>query len=347
MTGERRVRAIVFSRPLHAELHAGVRLPVMDDEGVLIRTEYSTISRGTELDLYTGQMHGKGVDTQWYPMLPGYMPVGIVEEVGKNVLHLVVGDRVVGSNLFSAFDERYCPAWAGHTEMVVISRASHPGLGALRAVKVPPGVSPETAGLAMLAGVAWHGVREKIKPQPGEIVLVIGQGVIGNFAAQLSQAQGARVLVADRYENRLALARANGLKETLLVQDNNLKKDVLELTGGRAPDAVIEVTGEPAPFRAALDIVKPYGRVQAQGMYLEATSPDLLRILFNKNLTLSATSGETPDMTAECLQMMALGKLSLQNMLSAIASPQDATAVYDAVYRQPDQYITCAFNWKP
>ena len=38
-----RTRAIVFSRPLHAELHEGVRLPDMDDEGILIRTEYSTI----------------------------------------------------------------------------------------------------------------------------------------------------------------------------------------------------------------------------------------------------------------------------------------------------------------
>src|SRR5512139_2976178 len=106
-------QAIVFTRPLKAAFHTEVRLPEMDDDGVLVRTEYSTISRGTELDLYTGQMHGRGVNNQWYPMLPGYMPVGIVEHAGKNVSHLAVGDRVIGSNLFSGFDERYCPAWAG------------------------------------------------------------------------------------------------------------------------------------------------------------------------------------------------------------------------------------------
>lgn len=340
-----RVRAIVFSRPLHAELHERVRLPEMDDEGILVRTEYTTISRGTELDLYTGQMHGQGASMQWYPMLPGYMPVGVVEAVGKQVENISVGDRVVGSNLFATLDERYCTAWAGHTEMVVIGRNTHPGLAAKRAVKIPAGLPPETAGLAMLAGVAWHGVSKKIMPGAGEIVLVIGMGVIGNFSAQQCRAMGARVLVADRFENRLELARANGLEETILSQEGALKQAVLERTNGRQPDAVIEVTGESAPLREALEIVRPYGRVQAQGMYLDEMKVNLVRTLFNKNLTLSATGGETPQLTADCLQMMLEGRLSTHGMLSSVASPQDATEVYDAVYSHPERYLTCAFKW--
>ena len=339
-------RAIVFSRPIRAELRDGVILPELDDEGILVRTEYSTISRGTEVDLYTGQMHGKGLDTQWYPLLPGYMPVGLVETVGKKVDHVKVGDRVVGSNLFAGFDERYCSAWAGHTQMVVISRASHPGLAARRAVKVPDGVPPEKAGLAMLAGVAWHGVHEKIKPQPDEIVLIIGQGVIGNFAAQLCQAMGARVIVADPYENRLAISRDNGIEDTLQGNIGDLKLAVLERTGGQAPDAIIEVTGESNPLRQALDIVKPYGRVHAQGMYLDEVPKDILRVLFNRNLTLSATGGERPEMIAECLRMMADGTIQANGMLTAIADPKDATETYHEVYTHPEQYMTCAFKWQ-
>ncbi len=338
-------RAIIFSRPARAEVRDDLILPEMDDEGILVHTEYSTISRGTELDLYTGQMHGKGLNAQWYPMLPGYMPVGIVEAIGKKVNHVKVGDRVVGSNLFAGFDERFCPAWAGHTQRVVISRISHPDMAAWRAVKVPQGVPPESAGLAMLAGVAWNGVREKIKPQPGEIVLVIGQGVIGNFAAQLCQAMGARVLVADPYENRLAISRANGIEETLQGDIADLKKAFLEKTGGCAPDAVIEVTGESTPLRQALELVKPYGRVQAQGMYLGDGPRDIMRLLFDRALSLSATCGERPEMTAECLQMMAEGKIHAEGMLTAIADPQDATETYHAVYTRPDKYVTCAFKW--
>lgn len=345
MTSRIRTRGIIFSQPTRAELVEGILLPEFDDEGIVVRTEYSTISRGTELDLYTGQMHGKGASAQWYPILPGYMPVGIVEAVGKKVDHLKVGDRVLGSNLFNGFDPRYCPAWAGHTERVVVSRTSHPGLAARRAVKVPDGVPPEKAGLAMLAGVAWHGIREKIKPQPGEIVLIIGQGVIGIFAAQLCQILGAHVLVTDKYENRLETARLNGIDTTFLNNSDDLKEMVLEKTGGIRPDAVIEVTGENVPLCQAIEIVKPYGRIHAQGMYLEDTPKEILHALFANNLTLSATSGELPDITSECLQMMAEGKLKTQGLLSEIADPKDATETYQAVYNNPDRYVTCAFKW--
>lgn len=337
--------AITFTRPQRAEYQTGVRLAEMDEDGVLLRTEYSTISRGTELDLYTGQMHGKGAHAQWYPMLPGYMPVGIVEAVGKNVTHVQVGDRVVGSNLFSGMDERYCTAWAGHLERVVISRHSHKGMGGLRAVRIPAGVAPDRAGLGMLGGVAWHGVRDKINPQPGELIVVIGMGVIGLFAAQFCRMQGARVIAVDLFDNRLAVARQNGLTETVQTTGKAIITDVLHYLGGQMPDAVIEVTGEQEPLHQALELVKPYGRIHAQGMYLDAPPPDLFRYLFGRNLTLSSTGGETPAHTAEVLAMMAEGKVTTEGMLSAIAEPKQATEVYDKVYRFPDQYMTCAFRW--
>jgi 2-desacetyl-2-hydroxyethyl bacteriochlorophyllide A dehydrogenase len=317
----------------------------MGDDGILVRTEFSTISRGTELDLYTGQMHGRGTNAQWYPLLPGYMPVGIVEEVGANVTHVAPGDRVVGSNLFSGFDERYCVAWAGHTEYVVFSPHSHARLGARRALPVPDEIPPERAGLAMLAGVAWHGVREKVRPERGEIILVIGQGVIGNFVAQECQMLGAHVLVVDRHENRLRIAEQNGLCEGILNEGEPLRDAVLERTGGEAPHAVVEVTGEMEPLREALQVVRRYGRIHAQGMYLDAAPPDILRTLFDKNLTLSATAGEAPDMTAECLDMMAEGRITAEGMVSAVADPCAAPDVYSAVYRHPERYMTCVFKW--
>jgi 2-desacetyl-2-hydroxyethyl bacteriochlorophyllide A dehydrogenase len=341
----RLTRAIAFPRPRRAELHHDVRLPDMGDDGVLARTEFSTISRGTELDLYTGQMHGRGEDAQWYPMLPGYMPVGIVEAVGPLVRHVAVGDRIVGSNLFSGFDGRYCPAWAGHTQHVVLSSSSHAGLGGLRAVRVPPEVAPDRAGLGMLAGVAWHGIREKVKPAPGDIVLVIGQGVVGNFAGQLCRALGARVIVVDKHPERLAIARANGVSETVVYEGRPIKAAVLQLTDGQAPHAVIETTGEMEPVRQAFDIVRDHGRVQVQGMYMDPVPPDLLRTLLSKSLSLTATIAENPEYTAEALRFMAEGKITTEGMISEIAEPREAGMVYDALHRHPDRYLTCAFKW--
>jgi D-arabinose 1-dehydrogenase-like Zn-dependent alcohol dehydrogenase len=110
MSERLRGKAVVFVRPLKAALHEGVGFPEMDDDGVVIKTAVSGISRGTELDLYNAEFHGRN---QWYPMLAGYMPVGPAERVGKGVTHLREGDRAVASNLFSGFEDPYCCAWGG------------------------------------------------------------------------------------------------------------------------------------------------------------------------------------------------------------------------------------------
>ena len=50
-------------------------------------------------------------------------------------------------------------------------------------------------------------------------------------------------------------------------------------------------------------------------------------------------------MTAECLSMMADSMITAHGMVTEMADPHDATEVYDAVYRHPDRYVTCAFKW--
>jgi threonine dehydrogenase-like Zn-dependent dehydrogenase len=108
---------------------------------------------------------------------------------------------------------------------------------------------------------------------------------------------------------------------------------------------VIETTGEMEPVRQALDIVRDHGRVQVQGMYMDPVPPDLLRTLFSKSLSLTATVGESPEFTAQALDFMAEGKITTEGMISEIADPHDAGMVYDALYRYPDRYLTCAFKW--
>ncbi|MBN1674787.1 MAG: zinc-binding dehydrogenase [Kiritimatiellae bacterium] len=343
-SGYQRGKAIVFTGRRKAELHEDVALPRMDDDGVVIRTQYSTISRGTEIDLYTGQMHGRGAHAQTYPILPGYMPCGEVMEVGANVSHLKRGDFAIGSNLFKGFDERYCCAWAGHCEYTVISGASHPH-GAKRAVKVPDGVAPKYAALAVLGAVAQHGVEVKVKPQPGETVLVVGQGVIGNFAAQLCKLAGARVIVADLEDFRLDVSRACGLDETVNASQDGFPGIVRELTNGTGPDAVIEVTGEPRSLEAVLKIAKPYGRVHAQGMYLEPVNIYIPETLFGRNLTLSATCGEKTEHAETVIEHMAAGRLVYEPLLSIERPVDAATETYEYVHNEPGKVMTAVFRW--
>ena len=337
-------KAIAFTKPLHAEVHGDVLLPEMDENGVVLKTLYSGLSRGTELDLYSAQMHSRPPNTQWYPILPGYMPVGEVIEVGGRVEHLQVGDIALGSNLFSGFDERYCPAWAGHTEYVVMSAHSHP-LGAGRAVKVPAGVDLKAASIALLAAIAYKGVSLKVKPEAGETVLVIGQGAIGNCAAQLSRAADARVIVADLCEYRLQQARLAGIGETINTSEVDLWEAVADLCGEGEPQKMIEVTGEPPLIEQCLLHAPGYGSVHAQGMYLEPIHVFIPATLFGRNLTFTGTVGEEPEMVEGVLAMMAEGTLKLDHLVTKVFDVDEATAAYKWAYEHPEECVTLTFAW--
>jgi len=343
--GQYQGKAVVFTRPRRAEVHEGVGFPEMDDEGVALRTQYSVISRGTELDLYTNQMHGRGERAQWYPLLPGYLPCGEVIEAGSKVTHLKVGDLAIGSNLFEGFDRRYCCAWGGHCQYTVVSRHSHPAHAARRALKVPDGVAPRYAPLAVLGAVARKGVVTKVQPRPGETVLVVGQGVIGNFAAQLCRLAGARVIVADLEESRLEISRRCGVEQTINASREPLPEAVGRATDGKGPEASIDVTGEPKVLADLLRITRVGGRVHAQGMYLQELSLYFPETLFGRDLSLSSTCGEQPADAAEVLQLMAEGRLVYQPLLSDVMPVDAATEAYERLHDRPDELMTLALEW--
>lgn len=321
-------------------------MPQMDEAGALTRTIFSTISRGTELDLYTGQFHSRRAGTQWYPMLPGYIPVGEVLEVGDEVDHIRPGDHVVGSNLFGDWAGDYCVAWAGHLEQVVYSKDSHSGLAAERAVKVPEGVPLEHAGVSLLGAIAYHGVQYKVRPEEGETVFVIGQGAIGSMAAQLCKVRGARVIVADLCQNRLDVAQRWGADATINASETDMWEELSSLCDGSQPQAIIEVTGEPELLDEALHRAPAYCRIHAQGMYLEPLSLYIPETLFGRQLTLSATCGERPEMVRAVLELMAEGEVVVDHLVSDTMPASQATEAYERVHENPDEVVTLALDWR-
>jgi len=347
MSGEKKTcTGVAFTKPLRAELRDDIPVPEMDEDGAITRTIFSTISRGTELDLYTGQFHSRRAGTQWYPMLPGYIPVGEVLETGDKFDDFEPGDFVVGSNLFGPWAGDYCVAWGGHLETVVYSRATHSGLAAGRAVKIPTGVKLQHAGLALLGAVAYHGVEYKVRPGEGETVFVIGQGVIGSMAAQLCHVRGARVLVADLCQNRLDVAKQWGAAGTINTSETDMWAALRELCEDNEPQAIIEVTGEPSLLDSVLHNAPRYCRIHAQGMYLEPISLFIPETLFGRQLTLSATCGERPEMVEAVLDLMAQGKLQVEHLLTDIMPAQQATAAYERVHGEPDEVVTLALDWR-
>ena len=156
---------------------------------VLCQAVWTGLTNGTERNQIIGGNYSAPDDR--LPAGGGYQNVGRVIETGPDVTQLQVGDLIYAS--------------VDHVERFTI-----PEDGLL--LKLPEDVDPADAALFGISGVAMHCCR-RIDPRIGEKVLIVGQGCIGMFAAQIAYAMGARVTVCDIEESRLEQIRQLGVAE--------------------------------------------------------------------------------------------------------------------------------------
>lgn len=218
------MRALLLDRPGGPEsLRLGEAAPpVAGAAEVVIAVEACGLNPVDSSTLATGH-------PDWtYPHVPGIDVVGRVHQLGEGVAHLRVGERVAvhadlrrGGGLaeFAAVDAR------------AVARVPE-GLDALEAAALP------CAGLTALQAVA-----RRLDVEPGDTVLVTGgSGGVGGFAIQLAVLAGARVIATASGPHHDAV-RELGAHDVIDYRDQDVIARVLDLTGGRGVDAVVDTVG--------------------------------------------------------------------------------------------------------
>ena len=158
---------------------------------VLVETEYSVISAGTEGAGFTGLVKQMPFgDGGQYPRGTGYGNLGRVLKVGDEVSSVAPDDRVL------SFSSHASMVKADARRMVMSVSRDAPG---------------EQLVFARMAGVSIAALRSS-SVQPGDKVLVVGGGLVGNFASQLFRLAGADVMLADLSDLRLEQAVACGIE---------------------------------------------------------------------------------------------------------------------------------------
>lgn len=209
--------------------------------------QVSLVSVGTELTCLRGQFDPRTFWEQWvqYPFAPGYSMVSLVESVGSGVTAVHPGDRVF--------------SFTPHAEVFIAP--------ARELVTIPDGVSDEDATWASLAVTTQWALR-RAGFVFGESAAVVGLGLLGQLLVRYLRIAGARRIVAiDTDGRRLALAREGGADEVVSTHVG----DAIEDLGGSF-DVVFDVTGHPAAFADASELVRPLGRLVLVG---DAPRPSL------------------------------------------------------------------------
>ncbi|MDH7516566.1 MAG: Gfo/Idh/MocA family oxidoreductase, partial [Bacteroidota bacterium] len=186
----------------------------------------------------------------------GYSCAGVVLAVDEWVEGIEVGDRVACAGA----------EYAHHSDIIVAPRNC--------VVRIPPGVSMESAAYANIAAIALQGVRQA-EPTLGETVVVIGLGLLGQFTVQFLRANGCHVIGIDIDPNAVELARICGAALALHRREDAVESTIRSATHGHGADAVIITasTKDNDPIDLAGRIVRDRGRVVVVG----ATALDIPR----------------------------------------------------------------------
>jgi len=211
------------------------------------------------------------------PRIFGHETSGVVAAVGSGVTGFKAGDRVVFFHHIPCGECFYCqhktfaqcetykkvgctagfaPSGGGFAEYVrVMDWIVRQGT-----VRIPEGVSFEQACFVEPVNTCMKGI-ERLQLSPGEAVLVMGQGPIGIILSTLAKRAGTRVITSDLYPQRLTISASFGLPNMIDASRTDTVKAVREQTAGRGADAAILAVGSNGLVRAAMDAVRPGGRV--------------------------------------------------------------------------------------
>jgi len=308
---------------------------------VLIKNLYSVISAGTELANYTALDKGVWEKGSWnaYPYIPGYGAVGEVVSVGKdNSSRLTAGEKVfyIGKHVsLERYDRGF---W----------------------VKPPEGISLQEAAFMRMAMVAMTALN-RAEFLPGNTVVVVGLGVIGNIAAQLFSIAGCDVIGLDLSEKRVQLARQCNVKHTANLSGKQAIDFVMEITKGQGADVAVEAVGDSRICENTINMVKKLGEMIILGSpradYQTNLTPFLRKIHLEWVTVKGALEWCVPDYPAtgfkHSLQSNYLRlcdfvikkKLNIKPLISHVVPAREADKAYQGLLNKKDEYVGVLLDW--
>lgn len=238
--------------------------------------------------------------------LGGHEFVGEVVAVGAEVEGFAVGDRV--AHVFNNFCGTCLHCRLGNANFCLnFRRASGGGFSEYATLfagrfgrglfKVPEEIStPEAATCEPLTCAI--GAVLKTVPQPGERIVVIGLGGLGQFIAQILASAKAEVIGIDQQPDKLRNA-ARFCHAVIDFSRQDVFAETLRLTGNVGADAVIEVVGIPETVKQSFELARMGGRILIAGSHQRLADGVNIDRIFRKDLVIKTAKGAAPLMGAD------------------------------------------------
>ena len=322
------MKALVFNKEL--KLVDNCEKPVPKQGEALVRVTLAGICN-TDYEITKGYMGYEGI--------LGHEAVGIVEDVNiaptpKSEIstlpqgegkHPLIGKRVVPEISYGCKDPncewcakknyRHCP----NRRTLGIWRkdgvfAQYFTMPVEVLFEVPDSV-PDTQAVFVEPLAAALEINEQLHIKPMDKVVVLGDGKLGLITALALNAQNINVTLVGKHQNKLDIAKAQGVK-TVLLSDFKIEKIY---------DVVVEATGSVNGFETSLALTKPRGTLVLKSTVATGKELNLAQIVIDEITVLGSRCGQFPP----ALRMLESGKVDFSPLISGIYSMDDAQKAFE------------------
>jgi 2-desacetyl-2-hydroxyethyl bacteriochlorophyllide A dehydrogenase len=314
--------------------------PVAAPGWVVVRVDVASLC-GTDAHQYEGRIDSP------FPRVPGHDFAGTVESVGDGV------DAGLAERQFAVKPSLPCGECAACTagsppdcprkKLIGLwsdgCLAERIAVPAVNLVPIPDGVPVWGAALLEPFAVALNCV-DRLDLRLGDTVLVLGQGPIGLAVARLAAASGAgQLLVTDVREEVFDVSRAYGATTCLDSRSEDLVQQVLDRTGGRGADVVIETSGAPAATASVIDLVRKEGKASFIGFANDLPGIPVVPMML-KTLTVFGVGGNGGRGQYErSLELIRTGRVDLAPLVTHRFGLEDVAEAFEVASTKRDGAI--------
>ena len=310
------MKAIVFNDKDGLQLDNNYKKPIPQKGEALIKVTLAGICN-TDYEITKGYMGYNGI--------LGHEFIGTVEEINDEDKSLL-GKRVTAEISYGCNNPecewcavknyRHCPD--RHTLGIWRKDgcfAEYVTMPLNVLFEIPENVEDEQAVFVEPLAAACE-ITEQLHIQPIQRVVVLGDGKLGLTTALTLSAQGLDVTLIGKHQNKLDIAKNQGVK-TQLLQDTKIENIY---------DVVVEATGSVSGFETSLSLVKPRGVLVLKSTIATGKELNLAPIVINEITVLGSRCGQFPP----ALNLLAKHRIDFKPFISAVYSIDDAIEAFEA-----------------
>lgn len=330
-------QAVVFTAPNTVEFQT-VNCPDPGPEDVVIRVDHSWISNGTEGSYLRGERIAGDTPRQegdpWpFPIVSGYQKIGYVVAFGSEVTDLEEGERVfaICGQVKDMFE-----TCAGHVNPSVTKRS--------QVYKLPPTPDPLAYSGLVLTQVGYNcGIRPPI--EAGQGAVVIGDGLVGQWAAQTLAWRGAEVLLVGKHADRLQ--HFSG-KPGRHIHDLSKDPDWIGASNRLFPNratVAVDTVGSSGVMEHFFDVLHRFGHAVSAGFYGTEDRIALQPLRYGE-LSIHLVSGVWHQRMLETIPLIEQGHLETLPLITHRFPANEAATAWKLIESKTEPVLGVILDWE-